>query len=258
MLTFAVLLNKKILCSRRIAIFQREFKHLIRPLFAELYSFYEHADHYWGFDLPDNIVDNITSQQGSSSGDVVVTPSITGTGLRTQEFGQISLTPASGGKCPFEPSKCNKGLTVSVFIKVAGPASQFQSRRFLLGNSLTDGKKGFLVEVFERNLQIYVRTNDYVCSSIGWPTRANVWFHLGFSWQSPKLPGGGLMVFIDGNKVPPDYVKCESLPKSRSTDTTIKLGSATEFDHLAIWYQKQGKVHVLAPWNYVKGKLLLW
>ncbi len=194
-----------------------------------------------------------------------VTRSLTGTGLRTEGRGQISFAPVTSAKCPVEPSNCNKGLTVSVFIKAVGLYLQFQSSRFLLGNSLTDGQNGFMVGVFDGKLQIYVRTKDYVCSSVDQPVKANVWFHLGFSWKSPIQPDGGLTVFIDGTKVNPNYVNCENIPlQFRHTYTTIKLGSfghtaepAAEFDHLAIWYQARAW-DILAPWNYVRGKLLLW
>lgn len=237
---------------------------LFKPLFlnfAELYSFYEHANHYWDFNLPDNIVDNITSQRGKSKHDVEVTRSITGTGLRTQDSGQIILEPVLGAECPVEPSKCNNGLTVSVFLKVAGTLSQFEDGGFLLGNAVTDQKNGFLVEVSDRELKIHVKTNDYVCSSIDKPAMANVWFHLGFSWKDPNVPGGGLTVYIDGKKVKADYVKCERISRMRSTFTTIELGShkngepAVEFDNLAIWYQKLNSV--TAPSNYVKGEQFL-
>ena len=84
--------------------------------FSEFYSFYEDADHYWDFNLPNNIVDNITSQQGSFSGDVIAKRSPTGNGLRVGLKAVINPLPEFGDECPVNPSLCTQGLTVSVLI----------------------------------------------------------------------------------------------------------------------------------------------
>lgn len=234
----------------------------VQPLFlcfATLYSFYQHANHYWDFSLPDKIVDNITSKQGKFKRGVEVTRSLTGTGLRTEDSSQIILEP--GAECPVEPSKCTNGLTVSVFLKVVGTFAQFEDHRFLLGNAVNEQKTGFFVGISERELKIFVKTDDYVCSCFDVPAMANVWFYLGFSWKDPDLPYGGLTVYIDRKKVGADYVRCERSPGMRSTFTKIELGShgesnpAVEFDNLAIWYQKLNRI--AAPWYYVTGKCFL-
>lgn len=233
----------------------------VQPLilyFAVLYSFYEHANHYWDFNDPDNIVDNITSKQGKSKRDVEVTRSLTGTGLRTEDSSQIILEPVTGAECPVEPSKCTNGFTISVFLKVVGTVAQFEDSRFLLGNAAHEQKNGFLVGISERELKIWVKTDDYVCSCSDLPAIANLWFYLGFSWKDPDLPDGGLTVYIDGRKVGSKYVRCERRAGMRSSITEIELGShrdsdtAVEYDNLAIWYQILNRI--VAPWYYVTGK----
>ena len=216
------------------------------------------ADHYWDLNNSVKIVDSVTSQQGSSSGDVVVTRSIAGTGLRTEGLGQISIELDD---CPVDPSRCNKGFAVSLCIKPTGATVTFLESRFLLGNSITDGVNGFLVDIFDKTLNVYVRTNDYVCSMDPQGVLANLWFHLGFSWKNPHRPGGGLKVYLDGKRINSHSVTCEKQPRVRSTRTKIYLGSngndepGNEFDHLAIWYRNS--VDVTAPWKYLKGKMLL-
>lgn len=219
---------------------------------------YEHANHYWDFNLPDKIVDNITSKQGKSEHDVEVTRSLTGTGLRTKDSGQIILEPVLGAECPVEPSKCTNGLTVSVFLKVVGTFGQFKDRSYILGNAVSEQNNGFVVEISERDLKVVVKTDDYVCRCFDHPAMGNVWFHLGFSWKDPDLPDGGLTVYIDRKRIKTENVKCDRRLGTRPTFTKIELGSpldgglAVEFDNLAIWYTKLNRI--TAPWNYVTGK----
>ena len=225
-----------------------------------LYSFYEHANHYWDFNDPDNIVDNITLKQGKSKRDVEVTRSLTGAGLRTEDSGQIILDPVTGAECPVEPSKCTNGFTLSVFLKVVGTVAEFEDR-FLLGNAVNEQKNGFLVGISERELKILVKSDDYVCSCSDLPAIANLWFHLGFSWKEPDgddSDDGRLTVHIDGRKIGSKYVRCERKAGMRTTFTEIELGShrdsdsSVEFDNLAIWYQILNRI--AAPWYYVTGR----
>ena len=234
----------------------------VQPLFlyfAVLYSFYEHANHYWDFNDPDNILDNITLKKGKSEREVEVTRSLTGTGLRTEDSGQIILEPVIGAECPVEPSKCTNGFSLSVFLKADGTLAQFEDSRFLLGNAVNEQKNGFFVGISERELKILVKTDDYVCSCFDLPAIANLWFFLGFSWKDPDSPDGGLTVYIDGRKVGSKFISCERSAGMRSTFTEIQLGShwdsdpaAAEFDNLAVWYKKLDRIR--APWDYVTGK----
>ena len=232
--------------------------------FAELYSFYKNADHYWDFTLPDNIVDNITSQHGSVSGTVIARISPTGTGLRVTKGAEITLKPEFGIECPVDPSRCTEGLTVSMFVKVINSTSDFKR---MLGNSdMQDfqqitGHKGFVVGVNGSIFQIFVVSENYVCSSDTMAVRRNLWSHLVFSWKDPGLQDGGLEIYRDGARVP--NTDCNKKPDSnRTLSQNITLGSrirklafTTEFDNLAIWYKSFNQSRLQAPWTYIRGKL---
>ena len=267
--------------------------------FLELYSFYEDADHYWDFNLPNNIVDNVTSQQGSFSGDVIAKRSPTGIGLRVVQGAVINPLPDFGNVCPVNPSLCSQGLTVSVFIKVTTldsvqqphpydddrpydfghpydfdhPYDDDRKYKFLFGNMDKDFRHitnyyGFAVGVKGSSFEIIVNSQNYVCSSSRASITMYLWSHLAFTWKDPELPGGGLEIFVDSNKVSSALSRlnadCSRHTGDRMLLPHLKIGfndddlSVTaEFDHLAIWYQKlQANNSILtAPWVQAIGNV---
>lgn len=260
--------------------------------FSELYSFYEDADHYWDFNLPNNIVDNVTSQQGSFSGDVIAKRSPTGMGLRVEQGAVINPLPEFGNVCPVNPSLCTQGLTVSVFIKVitldsVQPHPYDDDRpydvdrlydddrkyKFLFGNIDKDLRHikdyyGFAVGVKGSSFEINVNSQNYACSSSRASITGYLWSHLVFTWKDPELPDGGLEIFVDSKKVSPAlswlYDDCSRHTRDRTLLRHLKIGfndddlSVTaEFDHLAIWHQKlQANDSILtAPWVHVRGNV---
>ena len=238
--------------------------------FAELYSIYKDADHYWDFDHPNNIVDNITSQQATVYGDVMAERSLTDTGLRLLEGTEIVLKPSFGDECPVDPTQCTQGLIVSVFVKIIGTGEQYWGYKFLFGNINTPdfaqitGHKGFVVGVQKQLFQIFVVSDNYVCRCIDcMDARRNLWTHLAFSWKNPSVENPGLKITIDGNEWPWG-VQCISDIGNRTLLQNISLGSRTEealitadFDNLAVWYNNTDFLHstLKAPWDYLTGKL---
>lgn len=264
------------MCSYNCVIFKTETALYYPIIFLELYSFYQDADHYWDFNLPNNIVDNVTSQQGSFSGDVIAKRSPTGIGLRVVQGAVINPLPEFGDVCPVNPSLCTQGLTVSVFIKImeSHPYDDDRGYKFLLGNIDKDPLNiknyyGFAVGVKGSNLEITVNSQNYGCSSSR--STASIprylWSHLVFTWKNPDLPGGGLEIFVDSSKVRTAFSwinNCYRQIRDRTLLRHLKIGfndddlSVTaEFDHLAIWYQKlQANDSILtAPWVHVQGNV---
>ena len=242
-------------------------------MFSEFYSFYKDADHYWDFDLPNNIVDNITSQQGSFSGDVIAKRSPTGTGLRVVQGAVINPLHEFGDVCPVNPSLCTQGLAVSMFIKVMESVKSdrhddHREYKFLLGNIDKDFRhsedyNGFAVGIKGDKFEIIVNSQNYVCSSSRASIRRYLWSHLAFTWKDLGLPGGGLEIFVDSRRVSGTSNDCDHHTRSPMLLRQLKIGSndddlsiTAELDHLAIWYQNfQDNYSILtAPWTHVIGK----
>lgn len=267
---------KLILCSYDCVIFKGETV-INCPFFffPEFYSFYEDADHYWDFNLPNNIVDNITSQQGSFSGDVIAKRSPTGNGLRVGLKAVINPLPEFGDECPVNPSLCTQGLTVSVFIKVmeseeSDRHDHDREDKFLFGNINRDSHhigdyNGFAVAVKGDRFLIIVNSQNHVCSSYRASIRRYLWSHLVFTWKDPGLPGGGLEIFVDSSRIFWKFNNdCDRNTGNRTLLRHLKIGSqdddhsiTAELDHLAIWYQSfQANNSILtAPWVHVRGKV---
>ena len=245
--------------------------------FSEIYSFYEDADHYWDFTLPDNIVDNITSQQGSFSGDVIAKGSPTGTGLHVALGAVINPLPEFEDECPVNPSFCAQGLSVSVFIKVMESEKshlphhlrELGEYKFLFGNIdklflYLKQYSGFAVGVKGGRFLVTVNSREHLCSNNQVTIRKYLWSHLVLTWKDPELPGGGLEIFVDSSRVSPTLNNCVRYTSSRVLLKHLKIGSneddlsiTAELDHLAIWYKNfQDNNSVLtAPWVHVRGKL---
>ena len=205
----------------------------------------------------------------------------TGTGLRVVLGAVINPLPEFEDECPVNPSLCTQGLTVSVFIKVMESKESQESHpphwhlghrdyKFLFGNidkhSLNImNYNGFTVGVKGDTFQITVNSQKYICSSNQVGIRRYLWSHLVFTWKDPELPGGGLVIFVDSNRVLSKHINCALFTLSRMPlRRHLKIGSnesdlsiTAELDHLAIWYQHfQASNSILtAPWVHVRGKL---
>lgn len=96
--------------------------------------------------------------------------------------------------------------------------------------------------MFERELKIWVKIDDYVCLCFDLLVIVNLWFYLGFSWKDFDLLDGGFIVYIDGRKVGFKYVRCERRVGMRFLFIEIELGLywdsdiVVEYDNLVIWY----------------------
>jgi len=239
-------------------------------LFADLYSFYSNANNYWDFDRSDDIVDNITSRKSHTQGTISTTRSPAGTGLLVQKGALINLNKYNPNGIAddndpvgcLDPVTCTKGFTVSVFIKVIGTNEEFQNNIFLFGNRIDESYKGWSVGVLGKKLQVFVSTNEYVCSLnsfIQWNVMANVWFLLAFTWKDPKS-GGSLEVITDSNRFHTSIdISCLLLPSSqRLLNLRFKIGSdltpiAAEYDNLAIWQTVRSINEIRAAWTYTVG-----
>lgn len=99
-----------------------------------------------------------------------------------------------------------------------------------------------MVGIFERELKIWVKIDDYVCLCFDLLVIVNLWFYLGFSWKDFDLLDGGFIVYIDGRKVGFKYVRCERRVGMRFLFIEIELGLywdsdiVVEYDNLVIWY----------------------
>lgn len=99
-----------------------------------------------------------------------------------------------------------------------------------------------MVGIFERELKIWVKIDDYVCLCFDLLVIVNLWFYLGFSWKDFDLLDGGFIVYIDGRKVGFKYVRCERRVGMRFLIIEIELGLywdsdiVVEYDNLVIWY----------------------
>ena len=243
-------------------------------LFADLHSFYSSANNYWDFDRSDDIVDSITLRKSNIHGTISSTRSPAGTGLLVQEGAFVTLNRynpdgIADGNDPvgcLDPATCTKGFTVSVFIKVIGTNNELNDNIFLFGNRFDESYKGWSVGILDKKLQVFVVTNEYVCSLnslIGWTVMANVWFPLAFTWKDPKL-GGKLEVITDSNRFYKDKdISCLLLPSgARLLKPKIRIGSndspiAAEYDNLAIWQTVRSINQIRASWTYTVGKPVL-
>ena len=234
-------------------------------LFADLYSFYSSANNFWDFDRSEDIVDNITSRKSHIRSTVSTTRSPAGTGLLVQG-GLITLNkynPAGeeDGNAPvgcLDPATCTEGFTVSVFIKVIGTDDELQNNIFLFGNRIDESYKGWSVGILDKKLQVFVATNEYVCSFTRSEVMANVWFHLGFTWKDPKL-GGSLEVFVDSDRFHNHKdISCLLLASGeRLLNPTVIIKSVSitlEYDNLAIWQTIRPTSSMKASWEYILGK----
>ena len=154
-----------------------------------------------------------------------------------------------------DPATCVDGFSVSVLIKVIGLSEALKDNIFLFGNRMSELHKGWSVGVLDKKLQIFVVTDECVCSFTKIGVMVNIWFHLGFSWKNCTLE-----VYIDDERFHDEsYVQCEQIPLNRLLQQNITIGSlestAAEYDNLAIWYRKRSHEDNKASWDYIKGKL---
>ena len=211
-------------------------------------------------------MDTITSRKSKVTGSVSSTRSLTGTAQLVQGGAEILLNKYNklgneDGQIPvgcLDPATCASGFTVSAIIKVIGSSQVLSNNIFLFGNRISEQHRGWSVGVRDRRLEIFVSTNEYVCSFTGQFVMANVWFYLAFKWNDPAR-NGSLEVYIDeGRYTSGQAVSCDSHTAVRSLQRVMKIGTsgstAVKYDNLAIWYKLKRSSTIRNVWKHIVGK----